>query len=113
MNSASNRPSLRRRKPVSFRGADLGDHGGEFAGRKLRDRLQVAAVFVAEREVVDQVFDGFEAFGLKHGGARRADAFEVCERGIEREGQSTSLAMGGEARRACIGASVWLRPGGC
>ena len=74
-------------EPGHFGRADFGDHGGQFAGRELRDRLQIAAVFVAEGEVMEQVFDGFEALGSQHRRAGGADAFEVREGCVEREGQ--------------------------
>src|SRR5262249_23134461 len=50
---------------------------------KRRDRLHVAAVLVAERKPVQQVFDGIEPRALEIGGLSRADAFEKMERGVE------------------------------
>jgi hypothetical protein len=70
-----------------FGGADFGDNCGKFTGSELRDGFEVAAVFVAEREVVDQVFNGFELPGLQHRRAGRSNAFEICEGSIERESQ--------------------------
>ena len=66
--------------------AHLGDHRGHLAGRQLRDGLHVAAVFVAERDVGEQVLDRREALGFEHGGARGADAFDVGEWGGEIHG---------------------------
>ena len=70
-------------------GAHVGDHGRHLAGRELGDGLHVAAVFVAEGDVAEQVLDGGETLGLEHGGARRADAFDVSEGGgeVHRRGQ--------------------------
>ena len=42
---------------------------------------------IGEREVLQQILDGFEALALEHRAARRSDAFHVGEWCIEREGQ--------------------------
>ena len=84
---ASNRPRLRRRKPESFADFTSAIDGGQFARRELRDRLEIAAVFVAEGEVVEEVFDGFEAARLHRRGAGGSDTFHVGQGCIEREGQ--------------------------
>ena len=60
-----------------FGGAHFRDDGGEFTGRQLGDGLEIAAVFVAKREIVEEVFNGFKTARLQHGGARRAYAFQV------------------------------------
>src|SRR5262249_29106435 len=60
-------------------GAHVGDDGRHLAGSKLRDRLHVAAVFVAERDIGEQIFDCDQAFRLQHGGARRTDSFDAVE----------------------------------
>ena len=80
---ASNSPRLRRLKPAILADAHFGDHRGHFARRELRDGLHVAAVFVAERDVAEQVFDGGETLGFEHGRAGRSDSFDVGEGGGE------------------------------
>ena len=61
-------------RPLSFH-----QNRGQFARRKLRDGLHVAAVFVAERGVGQQVFDGEQTLRFQHRGARRADSLHVLE----------------------------------
>ena len=67
--------------------ADLADDGGHGAGGERGDGLRVEAVFVAEGQVVEQVFDGFDAAGGEGGGDALADAFYVFDRGGEFEHQ--------------------------
>ena len=43
--------------------ADLADDGGHSTGSERGDGLGVEAVFVAEGQVVEEVFDGFDATG--------------------------------------------------
>ena len=63
------------------------DDGGHLARSQLRHGLHVAAVFVAERHVPQQILNRGQPFGLQHGRARRADSFDVCERGSEVHGE--------------------------
>ncbi len=42
--------------------ADLGDDGGGFAGLELVERARVLAVFVAEGQVVEEIFGDEDAF---------------------------------------------------
>ena len=53
------------------------------AGLQRRDRLQVAAVFVAEGKSVEEIFDGDEPDPLQIGGSLRSDAFQILERGLK------------------------------
>ena len=80
--------------PGHLRGSDFGDDGRQFTGRELRDRLQVAAVLVPEREVVDQIFHGFQTARLQHGAAGGSDPFQVGQRSIESEGQVFRISLG-------------------
>jgi hypothetical protein len=68
--------------------ADFADEGGHVAGIVEGEGLGVEAVFVAEGEVVEQVFDGDDAAFGEAGGDARADAFDgVYGRGeLERHG---------------------------
>src|SRR4029077_17847628 len=43
------------------------------------DRLQASAIFVAERETVQQIFDGDEAGALEIGGAAGTDALQELQ----------------------------------
>ena len=83
MKRASNIPRLRRLKPESFTERTSAITVAISPGAKLRHGLHVAAVFVAERHVSEQVLDGDQALGFQHRGARRADSFDVGEWGIE------------------------------
>ena len=54
--------------------------GGGLSRFQRRDRLQAAAIFVAERKSVEQIFDGDQAGVLEIGGAARSDAFQELQR---------------------------------
>ena len=97
-------------KAGEFGGFDGGDNGGHFAGGEERDGFHVAAVLVAEGGVGEQILDGAEAFGLEHGGAGGADAFDELERRGEVEGQGLRLfdgdALGQIARLIDVAAAA-------
>ncbi len=80
-----------------FGGADFGDNGGEFTGGEFGDGLEVGAVFVAEGEVIEEVFEGLESFGCEDGGTGGTDAFEVRERGVEGQGGSCFQRVDGRS----------------
>ncbi len=63
--------------------ADLGDDAGGFAGLELVEAAGVLAVFVAEGEMVEEVFRGGDGFGCELLGDMRADAAHELYRGIE------------------------------
>ena len=65
--------------------ADFADDGGHGAGGERGDGLRVQAVFVAKGQVVEQVFDGFDAARGEGGGDAFADAFYEFDRGGEFE----------------------------
>ena len=58
-------------------------------GPQRGDRLHAAAVLVAERQPVEQIFDGDEAGALEVGGLARTDAFQELERRGERTSRRT------------------------
>ncbi len=64
-------------------GAYFGDDGGHFAGGQFGDGARVEAIFVAEGQIVEQVFDGADAFGGKHFGHTRPDARNVLDLGLQ------------------------------
>ena len=55
-----------------------GDRRG-LARLQRRDRLKAAAIFVAERKAVEEIFDGDEAGVLEIGGAAGTDAFQELQ----------------------------------
>ena len=59
--------------------ADFRDDGGGGAGLEGRDGLGVEAVFVAEGQVVEEVFDGEDALAGELGGDAVADAFDKAK----------------------------------
>ena len=73
-------PDVPAAKSAQMRGLHVSDDGRHFSGRKLRDGLDVGAIFVAERRVGQQIFHRNQAFGLEHLGARGPNAFHVFER---------------------------------
>ena len=66
-------------------GADFGDDAGHLAGAELANAARVEAIFVAEGQVVEQVFDRADAFFQQDLGKSRADAFDVLNVGGELE----------------------------
>ena len=58
---------------------DLADDGGHGAGFELGDGLGMEAVFVAEGEMVKEVFDGVEVAAGEFGGDAIADALDEAE----------------------------------
>ncbi len=55
------------------------DDRGHLAGRKLRDGLDVGAVFVAEGSVGQQILDREQRFRLEHLRASRSDALYILK----------------------------------
>ena len=78
-----------RRRQV--RALDLAKHRGLRARPQRRDRLHPAAVFVAERKTIEQIFDGDQARALQVGGLARTDAPQVLELGCEVSPQTPSI----------------------
>ena len=66
-------------------GHHLPHDGRGGAGPQRGDRLKRAAVLVAGREPVEQIFDRVEADALQIGGTSRADPLEELERRVERD----------------------------
>ncbi len=66
-------------------GADFGDDAGHLAGAQFADAARIQPVFVAKRQVVEQVFDGADALFQQDLGKARADAFDVLNVGGEIE----------------------------
>ena len=71
------------------RALDFAEHCCPCAGSQRSDRLHVAAVFVAERQPVEQVLDGDETGPLEIGRLTRPDALQVLERCREIGSQGT------------------------
>ena len=69
---------------------DFRHHGRHLTRGQLRNRLQIAAVFVAKRHIRQKIFRRAQPLAFEHGRARRPDAFQVGEfcPGIERQGLS-------------------------
>ena len=65
-----------------------------------RDGQQAAAVFVPQREAVEEIFDRVETDAGKVGGAPRADAFEKLQRRREVHRHSRALWDGECTTRA-------------
>ena len=80
----------RRRVIASVRALDLAEHRRLRARPQRGDRLHAAAVLVAERQPVEQIFDGDEAGALEIRGLARTDAFQELERSVERIGHDGS-----------------------
>ena len=71
------------------RSADLADDGGHGAGNELGHRLRVEAIFIAERQVIEEILDCFDAaFGETFADAL-ADTLDELYRG--REFQHTAI----------------------
>ena len=75
-----------RRRVTARRALLISPSTAAFApGSQRRDRLHPAAIFVAEWQAVEQVFDGDEAGTLEVRGFPRTDAFQELERSREIE----------------------------
>ena len=81
-------PNLRFAELGRLRGAHLDDHRRHFADRQLADGLHIAAVFVAEWRVGEQILNGGKALRFKHLGAHRANALDVHQWGGEIQSSS-------------------------
>ena len=66
-------------------GADLGDNAGHLAGTQFADAARVEPVFVAKRQVVEQVLDVADALLQQDFGEARANALDVLHVGGEIE----------------------------
>ena len=75
--------------------ADLTDNGGHGAGLELGDGLGVEAIFVAEGEMVEEIFDGVEVAAGELGGDALADAFDEAKGCGELEHFRDGSAAGG------------------
>ncbi len=71
------------------RALDLAEHGRTHPRPKGRDRLHVAAVFVAERKPIEQILDGGEAGALEVRGFPRTHALQKLKGGVENVGQGS------------------------
>ena len=63
---------------------DFASDGGGVARPQRRDRLETAAIFVADRKAIEEVFDRGEADALQIGGAPRSDSLQVLQRRLKR-----------------------------
>ena len=69
------------------RALDFAEHGSACARSQRGDWLHVAAVFVAERQAVEQILDDDEPGPLEIGRLSRPDAFQELERCCEVTGR--------------------------
>ena len=60
---------------------DLADNGRLNAGAQRRNRPEIAAILVANRETIKEIFDGVEADALQIRGAPRPDSLQILEWG--------------------------------
>jgi hypothetical protein len=74
--------------------ADLADEGGHVAGAVGGEWAGVEAVFVTEREVVEEVFDGDDAAGGEVGSDAFADALDELDGRGELERHGLMVAAG-------------------
>ena len=87
---------------ADFRGLHFGDYGCQFSRRKLGNRLQIAAILIAKREVVEQVLHSFQAARGQHFRACRANAFNISQSSVERESQIRVYGAGVDCRAALL-----------
>ena len=67
------------------RAAHFADDAGGFAGHQLMQRARIGAIFVAEREMVEQVFRGVDVLFRERFRDARADPFDELNGRIDRE----------------------------
>ena len=80
--------------------ADFADDGGHGSGGERGDGLGVDAIFVAEGQVVEQVFYGFDAAGGEGGADALANAFYKFDRGGEFKHRDDGTSYGSRRARA-------------
>ena len=73
-------PDARAARLERLGGLDFADHGGRFSDGERRERFDVAAVFVPERQAVEKVLDGREALAREQPAALTADALQALQR---------------------------------
>ena len=71
--------------------AHFADNAGHFAGNQFVQAARTQAVFVAEGQVVEQVFDGGMRLSLSSLGDARADALDKLH-GVSRASTSAMLS---------------------
>ena len=62
---------------------DFAEHRRRGARPQLRNGLERAAIFVADRKPVKKVFDGVQAHALEVGGAPRPNSLEILQRRLK------------------------------
>ena len=72
-------------RPEQTERAHLGDDAGHLSHTQLADAPRVQPVFVAKRQVIEQVLDGADALVQQDFGKTRADALHVLHAGREIE----------------------------
>ncbi len=75
---------------------DFGDDRGHLAYSKFGDAAGIYAVFVAKRQVMEQVVDSVDALCSQHFGQARADALDVLDRGRQLQHPSDVSRIGGQ-----------------
>ncbi len=63
--------------------ADFGDDGRHLAGAEFGNATGIQAVFIAERQVMQEIVNGFDALGGQNFGEARANAFHELNWGAE------------------------------
>ncbi len=94
-----------RPRTQQYRASHLADDAGHLAGLQRVDGGGVKAVFVAEGEVVEQVFDTENVLFSKGFGNARANAFHELDRCVERGHSDDASSLGrrliSEMKGAC------------
>jgi hypothetical protein len=73
------------------RARDLAEHRRAHPRPKGCDRLHVTAIFVAEWEAVEEIFDGEKAGALQVRGLARTHALQELERSVQDVSQCSML----------------------
>jgi len=90
--------------------ANFGDDGGGFAGLELVEGAGVLTVFVAEGQVVEEIFGGEDVLGFEELGDTGTDAADVHHFGVEtshRLDATCGRRVGANKRRQAVGGSCY------
>ena len=79
---------------------DFADDGDLLTVENIPDRLELAVIFIAAREIVEHVAQGIEAQAGEHAGVARPDSGQDGQRGIESNG-----SLAGDSAGARVGAA--------
>ena len=93
--------------PQQGRAAYLADQSRHLARHQVGNFAWIGPVFVAEGQVIEQVFQRLQPFSGKGFGALGADSLHVLHRAVELEHELNVTSPAGRALVSCLTAEYW------